>query len=196
MSQEKNILLLIILIYFRAHIYSLELHHSNECFYLMKTPFTRITIPRCPWYMRTKRQSPSNIFLSILICFLAQISIDFKRFNEFIFVFLNIFNMDKYVIQKNVLHGKYSPGQTGTIVNDRISPYFVVLPVSVLRSSISASYREKYSRIRRKKRSYTNPVYWSPHAMSVFLRISLPTIVFLRIRSRGYMILIRAQVIR
>ena len=72
MSQEKNILLSIILIYFRAHMYSLELHHSNECFYLMKTPFTRITISRCPWYMRTKRQSPSNIFLTILIYFLAQ----------------------------------------------------------------------------------------------------------------------------
>ena len=71
MSQEKNLLLLILLIYFRAHIYSLELHHSNECFYLMKTSFTRITISRCPWYMRTKRQSPSNIFLTILIYFLA-----------------------------------------------------------------------------------------------------------------------------
>ena len=43
--------------------------------------------------------------------------------------------MDKYVVQKNVLHGNYSPGQTGTIVYrpilsfylcpyyDRISPY-------------------------------------------------------------------------
>ena len=68
---KKNILLSIILIYFRAHIYSLELHHSNECFYLMKTPFARITISRCPWYMRTKRQSPSNIFLTILTYFLA-----------------------------------------------------------------------------------------------------------------------------
>ena len=70
--KKKNILLSIILIYFRAHIYSLELHHSNECFYLMETPFTRITISRCPWYMRTKRQSPSNILLTILIYFLAQ----------------------------------------------------------------------------------------------------------------------------
>ena len=40
----------------------------------MKSPFTRITISRCPWYMRTKRQSPSNIFLTILIYFLAQLS--------------------------------------------------------------------------------------------------------------------------
>ena len=72
----KNILLLIS---FRAHIYSLELHHSNQCFYLMKTPFTRITISRCPWYMRTKRQSPSNIFFTILIYFLAQSTHILKR---------------------------------------------------------------------------------------------------------------------
>ena len=72
MSQEKNILLLILLIYFRAQIYSLEPHHSNECFYLMKTSFTRNTISRCPWYMRTKRQFPSNIFLTTLVYFLAQ----------------------------------------------------------------------------------------------------------------------------
>ena len=39
----------------------------------MKTPFTRITISRCPWYVRTKRQSQSNIFLTILICFLAHL---------------------------------------------------------------------------------------------------------------------------
>ena len=49
----------------------------------MKSPFTRITISRCPWYIRTKRQSESNIFLTILICFLAQwptdASIDFDR---------------------------------------------------------------------------------------------------------------------
>ena len=44
---RKNIFLSITLICFRAHIYSLELHHSNECFYLMKTPFTRITLSRC-----------------------------------------------------------------------------------------------------------------------------------------------------
>ena len=72
MSQEKNLLLLI---YFRAQIYSVELHHSNECFYLMKTSFTRITISRCPWYMRIKRQSPSNIFFTIFIYFLAHKSL-------------------------------------------------------------------------------------------------------------------------
>ena len=70
--KKKYILLLILLIYFRAHIYSLKLHHSNECFYLMKTPFICTILPRCPWYMRIKRQYPSNIFLTILICFLAQ----------------------------------------------------------------------------------------------------------------------------
>ena len=37
----------------------------------MKTPFTLLALSRCPWYMRTKRQSPSNIFLTILIYFLA-----------------------------------------------------------------------------------------------------------------------------
>ena len=71
---QCHILLSIILIYLRAHIYSLELRYSNGCFYLMKTPFTRITISRSPWYMHTKRQSQSNIFLTILICFLAQAS--------------------------------------------------------------------------------------------------------------------------
>ena len=69
---HKKILLSIILIYFRTHIYSLELHHSNQCFYLMKTPVILLALSRCPWYMRTKRQSPSNIFLTILIYFLAQ----------------------------------------------------------------------------------------------------------------------------
>ena len=83
MSQEKNILLLILLIYFRAHIYSLELHYSNECFYLMKTPFILLASSWCSWYMRTKRQSPSNIFLTILIYFLAQLSLFIHR------IFLN-----------------------------------------------------------------------------------------------------------
>ena len=39
---------------------------------LMKTPFTRIALSRCPWYMRTKRHSTNNIFSTILIHFLAQ----------------------------------------------------------------------------------------------------------------------------
>ena len=60
-------------------MYSVELHHSNQCFYLMKTPFTRITISRCPWYMHTKRLSPSNIFLTILICFLAHVVFTLSR---------------------------------------------------------------------------------------------------------------------
>ena len=37
----------------------------------MKTPFTLLALSRCPWYTRTKRQSPSNIFFTILIYFLA-----------------------------------------------------------------------------------------------------------------------------
>ena len=82
----------------------------------------------------------------------------------------------------------HSPGQTGTIINDRVPPHLVVLPVPVLRSSISFSYTEKYSRIQREKRLYTIPLYgirmWCPFQ-----------IVFLRIQSRRYTIVIRAQVI-
>ena len=74
---KKNIRLSIILIYFEAHIYSLELLHSNECFYLMKTPFTLITLSRCPWYTRTKRHSPSNIFSTVFAYFLATMPLDF-----------------------------------------------------------------------------------------------------------------------
>ena len=73
-------------------------------------------------------------------------------------------------------------------VNDRISPYFVVLLVSVWQSYISVWYTAKHSRLRREKRSYTIPVYR--------VRFSPSTIVFHRIRSRRYTIVIRTQVIR
>jgi hypothetical protein len=43
-----------------------------------------------------------------------------------------------------------SPGQTSTLVNDRISPYSSVLHGAVLRSYISVSYTEEYGDIRRK----------------------------------------------
>ena len=81
------------------------------------------------------------------------------------------------------------PGQTGTIVNDRVSPYFVVLPVPVLRSYISMLYTER-------KTTVYDSCIRNPYAVSVFLRISPSTIVSLRIQSRRYTIVIRAQVIR
>ena len=92
-------------------------------------------------------------------------------------------------------HQYHSPGHTGTIINDRVPLYLVVLPMPVLRSYISVSYTEKYSRIQREKTITYDPSIRSLHMVSVSDGISPSTIIFLRIRSRSYTIVIRAQVI-
>ena len=103
---KKNILLSITLIYFRAHIYSLELHHSNECFYLMKTPFTRISLSRCPWYIRIKRHSTNDISSTILIYFLAQTCsyLTFRIHVDLICVIPSWRKVDLLLICKCLLH--------------------------------------------------------------------------------------------
>ena len=60
--------------------------------------------------------------------------------------------MDKYVVQKNVLHGKYSPGQTGTIVYRPILSFYLcpyydrISPCRIGRNTVV--YGEKNDRIR------------------------------------------------
>ena len=86
----------------------------------------------------------------------------------------------------------HSPGQTGTIINDRVPPCITCARITIV--YFVFIYREIQSYTERKTIVY-DPSIRNSHVVSVSDRISPSTIVFLRIQSRRYTIVIRAQVI-
>ena len=94
------------------------------------------------------------------------------------------------------MKNKYIPGQTSTVVNGRIWRTTTKYMAPYYDQYISVSFTEKHGDIRRKKTVVYSRSIRSSYTISVLLRISAYTIVFLRIRYGDILSVIRAHVKR